>query len=123
VLPLITVCLASIGSLLVYCRRGDGRWFGSYAACLTFLPWIKVEGTVLWLIAALCGAYVIFRRKGSYARFIALLPGAVILVAWHIYLACMHTVSSHDLLPVNFSNLSSNIYHLYPIASSLLLYF
>ena len=118
--PLGTVYLATIGSLLVYCRSEDGRWFRCYAACLALLPWIKVEGALLWLLAALCGAWVIFRRKGSSARFLALLPGAMILSAWHIYLACMHTVSSHDFLSVNLSNLWANIYRLGPIGARLL---
>ena len=115
--PLSVFYLATIGSLVVACDRDHPRWFGIYAACLAFLPWIKTEGAVLWLIAAGCGTLVILRQKRSLAHFLALAPGGFILLAWHLYLAHMQTASSRDFVSMNLSTLGANFHRLGPISA------
>ncbi len=115
--PLSAFYLATIGSLLVACGRDDPRWFGVYGACLAFLPWIKAEGAVLFVIAAFCGAFVILCQKRSRAHFLALVPGGFILLAWHTYLAYMHAVASRDFVSINLSTLRANIHRFGPISA------
>jgi len=116
--PLSVFYLATIGYLLCACRSDNGDCFRIYAACLALLPWVKREGVILWVVAALCGAFVIWRRKKSPMHFLALLPGLFVIIAWRFYLSQMHAVSSSDFLPVNLRTLRPNIHRLGPILST-----
>ena len=116
--PLSVFYLATIGYLLCACRSDDEHSFRIYAACLALLPWVKHEGLILWFIAAFCGVFVIWRHKKSPMYLFALLPGLFVIVAWHLYLAQMHVVSSSDFLPVSFATFQENIYRLGPIFSA-----
>src|SRR5438309_88101 len=99
-------------------RNSDnGDFFRIYAVCLAFLPWVKREGVILWMIAAICGAFVIWRNKRSPKYLCALLPGLCIVLAWRIYLSQMHAVSSSDFMEVNLVNLRANIHRFGPILS------
>src|ERR1041385_4009887 len=116
--PLSVFYLATIGYLLCACRSGDDHSFCIYAACLALLPWVKREGVILWLVAALCGALVIWRQKKSPLLLFALLPGLVVIVAWRFYISELQAVSSSDFLPVSLATFQANIYRLGPILSA-----
>ena len=116
--PLSVFYLATIGYLLCACRSDDEHSFRIYAVCLALLPWVKLEGMILWFIAALCGALVIWRKKKSPVHLFALLPGLFVIIAWHLYLSQMHVVSSSDFLPVSFATFQANIHRLGPILSA-----
>jgi hypothetical protein len=118
--PLSVFYLVAIGYLLIANRNGETDFFRIYAACLAFLPWVKREGLILWLIAVTCGMFVIWQRKLSPKYLWALLPGLSVAVAWRGYLTQMHAVSSFDFMPVNFTNLQANIHRLGSILSTLL---
>src|SRR5437868_4806375 len=116
--PLSVFYLAAIGYPLCANRDSDnGDFFRIYAVCLAFLPWVKREGVILWLIAAIYGAFVIWRSKRSPKYLCALLPGLCIVLAWRIYLSQMHAVSSSDFMEVNLVNLRANIHRFGPILS------
>ncbi len=116
--PLSVFYLAAIGYPLCANRNSDnGDFFRIYAVCLAFLPWVKREGVILWLIAAIYGAFVIWRSKRSPKYLCALLPGLCIVLAWRIYLSQMHAVSSSDFMEVNLVNLRANIHRFGPILS------
>jgi hypothetical protein len=115
--PLSVFYLAAIGYLLCANRNTDNDFFRIYAVCLAFLPWVKREGVILWLIAAICGAFVIWRSKRSPKYLCALLPGLFIAGAWRVYLSQMHAVSSPDFMAVNLTNLKANVQRLGPILS------
>jgi hypothetical protein len=114
--PLSIFYLASIGALLLACRTENDWWFRIYAASTALLPWIKREGAILWVVAVLCGVLVIVHQRKSWPHFLALVPGAMIIIAWRVYLAYMGSVSSPDFLPVNLSSLTANLHRLGPIA-------
>jgi hypothetical protein len=116
--PLSVFYLAVIGYLLCANRNSDnGDFFRIYAVCLAFLPWVKREGVISWLIAAICGVFVIWRSKRSPKYLCALLPGLCIVLAWRVYLSQMHAVSSSDFMEMNLANLRANIHRLGPILS------
>ncbi len=116
--PLSVFYLAAIGYLLCANRNSDNNdFFRTYAVCLAFLPWVKREGVILWLIAAICGVFVIWRSKRSPKYLSALLPGLCIVLAWRIYLSQIHAVSSSDFMEINLVNLRANIHRLGPILS------
>jgi hypothetical protein len=116
--PLSVFYLAAIGYLLSANRNSDIDFFRIYTMCLAFLPWVKREGMILWLIAAICGAFIIWQRKLSPKYLWALLPGLSVATAWRIYLSQVHAVSSSDFMAVNFTNLQANIHRLGPILST-----
>jgi hypothetical protein len=116
--PLSVFYLAAIGYLLCASQSDNADCFRIYAACLALLPWVKREGVILWLIAAVCGGFVVWRSKRSPRYLWALLPGLCVAVAWRVYLSQMHAVSSSDFTAVNFTTLSANIHRLGPILST-----
>jgi len=116
--PMSVFYLAAIGYLLCANRNSDkDDFFRIYAVCLAFLPWVKREGVILWLMAAICGAFVVWRSKRSPKYLCVLLPGLCIVLAWRIYLSQMHAVSSSDFMEMNLANLRANIHRLGPILS------
>lgn len=117
--PIAVFYLATIGYLLCACRAGDRGSFAIYAACLALLPWVKREGVILWLVAAGCGALLIWSRKKSRMHFLALIPGVFVILAWRIYLVRMHAVASNDFSALTLTVLQTNIYRLGTIASEL----
>ena len=125
--PLSVFYLTAMGNLLCAGRKHDDGCndgaFAIYAVAAAMLPWIKREGAILWLIAALCGILVIWRRKKSPAYLLALLPGLFVIIGWHFYLSQMHAVSSSDFMPISLAALSANIHRLGPIMSMLFLEF
>jgi len=117
--PLSVFYLATIGYLLCAVGSDHAAYFRIYGACLTLLPWVKSEGAILWLVAALCGVLLILMKKKSARCLLALAPGLAVIVGWRFYLGAMHAVSSSDFTPVTLTTLLSNIHRLGPIMSML----
>jgi len=117
--PLSVFYLATIGYLIRACRPDVDGSFPVYGVCLAFLPWVKREGIVLWVFAALCGALVIVLRKKSPKNLLALLPGLSVIAGWKLYLLRMHAVSSFDFSPLSLSTLQCSIHRLGSILSEL----
>jgi hypothetical protein len=115
--PLSIFYLAAIGYLLCACRTDGNESFRIYAASLALLPWVKHEGIILWLIAALCGGLVIVLRKKSPKNFLALLPGLFVIASWKFYLFRMHAVSSVDFSQLSLNVLQANIHRFGSILS------
>ena len=121
--PLSVFYLTAIGSLVCACHKqniaSDDGGFSIYAIALGMLPWIKREGSVLWMMGALCGLVVIWRNKKSPLWILALLPGFLLMIGWKFYLSQVHAVSSPDFVPIGLDAFSANIYRLGSIASML----
>jgi hypothetical protein len=107
--PIAVFYLATIGYLICACEPDDGGSFRIYAACLALLPWVKQEGLVLWLVATLCGIFVIIWKRKPALNFLALLPGLLVMAGWRLYLLRTHAVASADFLPLNLMELKANI--------------
>lgn len=60
---LATFYLAAFYFLLVFARENSARGLSIFVALAAILPWIKREGMILWLILAVCGGFVIWRRQ------------------------------------------------------------
>lgn len=118
--PLGIVYLAAVGYLLLYISTGDLASFSLYAAALALLPWIKREGVVLWLLAAICGALTLYRSRGDRRRWLALVPGLLIIIAWNVYLAGVGAGAPHDFMAANLTTLSEHIGRVGPICRSVL---
>ncbi len=113
--PLGVFYLAAIGYLISSIggqRPGD---YSIFAACLTLLPWIKKEGTILWAVAALAAIFLIFAEHKSSRRLLALLPGLLLIGAWKAFLASIHVAQSTDFAGFSFALLKSNLTRLVPI--------
>jgi hypothetical protein len=95
-LPLGLLYLVAIGYLILYHETGTRRYFFVYLAALALLPWLKREGAVLWVIAAICGGIVLLRQKAPAHEWVNLLPALAIIVAWQLYLFFAGAAPSHD---------------------------
>ena len=116
--PLSVFYLAAAGCLFCAGEEGNDVFFRLYAACLAFLPWVKRDGLILWIVAAACGVFVILRTRKSPLSFLAFLPGIVIICAWHLYLYATHALQAADFLPVNLETFRSHIDRTLPLLSA-----
>jgi hypothetical protein len=107
--PLSIFYLVAIGYLLL--SLGDNARefsFRIFAAALFFLPWLKREGNVLWLIAVAAGIVVVLVRRKPRAWLAALAPGAAIILGWNLYLRHVHLQMPSEFLQISFSTLRQN---------------
>jgi len=118
--PLSVFYLATIGFLLGAIDQNDVVLFRIYAFCLALLPWVKRDGLILWVVAALCGAFAILRMKKPVAYLLMLVPGLVVIVGWHFYLRLIHVTVPTEFLPVTFATLRSHCYRVGPLLLALL---
>ena len=118
--PLSIFYVAAIGYLLCASIGERPHAFWLYAACLTFLPWIKREGVILWVIAALLGVVLIFVQRRSKAWLLALLPGLCVIAGWQGFLRTINATHSLDFTPVSLEILRANLSRLGPIGHALL---
>jgi hypothetical protein len=118
--PLSIVYLAAFYFLSLFAREHSTASLSVFVSLAAVLPWIKREGAVLWFVLALCGAVIIWRRRGFFAALLSVLPGICILASWQIYLHAMHAHPPKDFLPSDLHVLSSNFCRLGPILQSLI---
>ena len=114
-LPLGVVYLATIGYLLCFLIGEPSYFFRVYALCLALLPWLKREGAILWLVAAIAGVVVIAARRRSWLALLALSPGLALIGCWQIFLRTVHAVPSSDFLPLSFNTFRANLDRVLPI--------
>lgn len=112
--PLGALYLSAIGYLLLWEQSGHPACFRLYAASLALLPWLKREGAILWLVAAVFGAGIIYRRKADWRLSLGLLPGLVVIVAWLLYLRALGAAPPHDFLPVNLTTITTHLSRFWP---------
>jgi hypothetical protein len=113
--PVSVFYLAAIGYLLSSLKDGSAYSFAVYAISLAFLPWIKLEGAILWLVAALAGTAVIFAQRKSKKLLLALCPGLFLILGWQLFLGSIHATRSPDFLALNFSTFVTHLDRLPPI--------
>jgi hypothetical protein len=116
--PLSVCYLAAIAFLLRSIEKPN--CFRAYAIALALLPWIKHDGVLLWLVGAICGAFVIVRAKQPRSHFLMLLPGLLIMGMWNGYLGYMHATTSQEFFPVTFASFRAHFHRAAPIASAVL---
>ena len=87
----------------------------TYAAVLTFVPWIKSEGLILWSLLAVLGLIVGVVRHRLRSFIIAILPGLFLILGWRVYLRAMHAVMPSDFARPTFELLTHNLNRLGPI--------
>lgn len=118
--PISVVYLGAVGGLLLQSTKIDPVGWRLYAFCLALLPWAKREGTVLWLVAAACGVFVVWRAKHSRRVLLWLLPGLVFMIGWKTFYTAMGKGPGTEFLPMTWTNLVQNWPRVLPIARSLL---
>lgn len=106
--PMSVVYLAAVGYLLLFLQSDSKYDFRIYVTALALLPWLKREGLILWVIAALAGAAVLFVRKKPRVWLFAFLPGALIGLAWTLYLRAVHVQASQEFFPVSWRMVLEN---------------
>jgi hypothetical protein len=98
-------------SFLRYSSRSDLRLF---AAVIGVLPWIKSEGTILWLCLSLIAVPVVFPRLG-WSSLLLPLPGLGCALLWRIFWSLIHGPPSGVFLPVTPSTLVSHAHRIVPV--------
>ena len=104
-IPLAVFYLTALGYLLCG-REGD---FFFYGAALTFVPWIKSEGIILWAVLVVIGLVVAVRQHRVRLFLLSILPGVLLIVSWRIYLKAMHAVIPSDFARPTFEVLRGNL--------------
>jgi hypothetical protein len=99
--PLSVVYLTAIGYLLLSLSGNSKYEFRIFVASLVLLPWLKREGVILWLIAALAGVIVVLVRRRPRLLVAVLCPGALLIGGWPWYLRMVQVEASQEFLPVS----------------------
>jgi hypothetical protein len=108
--PLAIFYLGAIGFLILDDR--EGGWFWLAAIFLSFLPWLKREGIVLWMTGAVCA--VLFRGRRPFTKTIlGLSGGLLIFVGWRTYLLVNHFSTEADF-GIAAESISQNLSRLSP---------
>lgn len=118
--PLAVCYLAAVLLLAEYYLHNDPavlRLLGWMAATL---PWVKQEGAMLWLCVCGLAAVNALRKKQVAALIGAMLPGAVVIVAWMIFIRLMKAPVGQDYLPLTINTLRANLTRLPVIGQALL---
>ena len=118
--PLGALYMTVIGYLVLYEMTGDMIYFRSYAATLALLPWLKREGAILWLIAALCGFAIIMVQKRNRRLLLALAPGGLIVLLWNLCLRVLGANPPHDFVSATPLAVTTHLYRLWPIGHAVL---
>lgn len=100
-LPLAAYYLAAIGYLISFAGTHSVFAFRVFALAASVLPWVKREGNLLWITAAIVGFIVSKRSRTTLRTLLWLLPGGVILCGWRVYLVFAGAVPSHDFVPLS----------------------
>ena len=89
--PLAIFYLGAIGFLIL--GDQDQEWFRLAVFFLTFLPWLKREGIVLWSAGTICA--FLFRRGRSLGKTIfGVSGGLLVFLCWETYLLANHFAAS-----------------------------
>jgi hypothetical protein len=119
--PLGVAYLTAIGYLLFFLREPSTTHnFRIYAVSLAMLPWLKREGLILWLIAAVAGVAIILIRRKPRAWLATLAPGFIILLAWAFYLRGLRLETPPEFFPVSLTLLLKNAGRLLATGQALL---
>jgi len=114
--PLAVFYLGAIGFLLL-AERGE-EWFWLAAFLLSFLPWLKREGIVLWMTGVVCG--LLFRGRRSLGKTIfGLSGGLLVFLSWQGYLLANHCFVVSDFAGLNPESLSKHFNRLGPTLQTL----
>jgi hypothetical protein len=116
--PLGVVYFVSIAYLLCFVREQQAHSFRLYLACLALLPWVKNDGTILWLSGALCGAAVIYWKKLPRLYLLWLPASLGIWLSWRLYLSIIGALAATDF-HLSLSTLSANSDRIVPIICAL----
>jgi hypothetical protein len=79
------------------------------ALLAVILPWVKHEGTLLWLILLFILATVYLPKRRSQVILGWGLPGVLAIVAWNAFLRGVSVIPSTDFLPVSPGILVANL--------------
>jgi len=108
--PLATIYLGAVFYLLRFIRYGSSDAMVLFIALGATLPWMKLEGVVLWATISLCGAVAIRqRRKVWTAIVISFLPGLCLIALWRIFLTSVRCLPAQDFVFPSFGALLCNI--------------
>ena len=118
--PLSIVYLAAFYFLSIFVRQNSSAALSCFVALAAILPWIKRDGVILWFVVAVCGAWVIWRRRGVVSVLLSFLPGVCVIAGWQIYLKAMHASPAQDFNSIGLASLCANLYRIGPVLSSLI---
>jgi hypothetical protein len=118
--PLGVFYLASVLYLVAFLRDKTTSDLRFFMATSAVMPWIKTEGSILWLCVAVLALLMTF----SHLRLRALLlvvPGAGMIALWALFQKIMQVPRQPVFLPVTFATLLVNADRSFPLARETLL--
>ena len=109
--PLATIYLGAVFYLLRFIRNGSRDAMVLFIALGATLPWMKLEGVVLWATISLCGAVAIRQRRKVWTPVaLSFLPGLCLIALWRIFLTSVHCLPTQDFVFPSLDILRRNIF-------------
>ncbi|MEY2481293.1 MAG: hypothetical protein QOI04_2220 [Verrucomicrobiota bacterium] len=118
--PLGFFYLGAIYSLVLLIEGNAQFSLAFFVAFNSILPWIKREGVILWLVAGIFGAVVIWKRRGLLLAIASLVPGAIVVLGFRFYLHVVQAAASLDFVPVSTTALGAHLDRIVPIFRELI---
>ena len=113
----LALCYAAA---VIYLLRPNRDSYAIFGALLVLLPWMKREGAILWIVAALAAAVVFLVHKCPLRTWLTLLPSLVLLVSWKIYLQQVSAAGSADFGAVSVATLRANLPRFVPVWANII---
>jgi hypothetical protein len=121
--PLAVFYLGSAIYLAEYLETGERGALALAGALAALLPWVKQEGVILWLCAAVLIIAKGIRSRALWPTFTAILPGALLFLGWRTFLAQVSAPQLRDFESLSATNLWLNLGRIRDLAQWLLVEF
>jgi len=106
--PLAVLYLAAVISFIRYRADRSKSQFILFAIYSGALPWMKHEGSVLWLCLICVASVEFLRERKPRLALAAAAPGVVVIAGWKLFLAAAKAIPSSDFMPVTVKNITEN---------------
>lgn len=116
--PLAVGYLGAVIYLAEYRQTGENKLVWLIGLLAGMLVWIKHEGMILWLCLMLLAIIEVLRRRAFAQLAVLILPGALLLVGWKIFLRALDSPDYQVFVPITWATFRAGLRMVPEIAAS-----
>jgi hypothetical protein len=116
--PLAVFYLAAVTLLLEFCEEGGAALALSFGLLAGALPWVKMEGAILWSCLMAMAMVRVIQRRDWRGAAPTILPGLIVLIGWRIFLLFAKPSTGEVFLPITPSTARNNLWRSPQIAQA-----
>jgi hypothetical protein len=116
--PLSVFYLAAVILLLEFYEEGGDTLALPFGLLAGLLPWVKMEGVILWSCLMTMGMVKVIQRRDWRGAAVVVCPGLVMLTGWRVFLFFAKPSTGEVFLPVTPSTARNNLWRAPQIAQA-----